>query len=73
MTELQQPRISVIVPVYNVEAYVERCLASLAAQTYPQTEFLVIDDCSADGSGQICDAWAARDRKSTRLNSSHMA
>ncbi len=61
MTELQQPRISVIVPVYNVEAYVERCLASLAAQTYPQTEFLVIDDCSADGSGQICDAWAARD------------
>lgn len=56
-----EPKISVIVPVYMVEAYVNRCLASLAAQTWPNMEVIVVDDCSPDGSGQICDSWAARD------------
>ncbi len=59
--EEQKPRISVIVPVYNVEAYVEKCLASLAAQTYPNMEIILVDDASTDGGGCICDAWAARD------------
>ena len=58
-----KPKISVIVPVYNVEAYVEKCLASLAAQTYPNMEVIVVDDASTDGGGTICDAWAARDRR----------
>ena len=58
-----KPKISVVVPVYNVEAYVEKCLASLAAQTYPNMEVIVVDDASADGGGSICDAWAARDRR----------
>lgn len=58
-----KPKISVVVPVYNVEAYVEKCLASLAAQTYPNMEVLVVDDTSTDGGGPICDAWAARDRR----------
>lgn len=60
---LERPRISVIVPVYKVEAYVEKCLASLAAQTYPNMEVIVVDDASPDGSGPLCDAWAARDRR----------
>lgn len=59
--EEQKPRISVIVPVYNVEAYVKKCLASLAAQTYPNMEIILVDDASTDGGGRICDAWAARD------------
>ena len=60
---LERPRISVIVPVYKVEAYVEKCLASLSAQTYPNMEVIVVDDASPDGSGPLCDAWAARDRR----------
>lgn len=60
---LERPRISVIVPVYKVEAYVEKCLASLSAQTYPNMEVIVVDDASPDGSGSLCDAWAARDRR----------
>ncbi|MBQ5951108.1 MAG: glycosyltransferase [Lachnospiraceae bacterium] len=54
-------RISVIVPVYNVERYVERCLESLVSQTYRNLEILVIDDGSTDQSGSLCDAYAAKD------------
>ena len=57
----EKPLISVIVPVYNVEPYVEKCLASIAAQTYSNIEILVIDDASKDGSGRICDACAVKD------------
>ena len=45
-----------IVPVYNVEGYLEDCLESLLAQTYPSFEILLIDDASRDNSGAICDA-----------------
>lgn len=60
---MMEPKISVVVPVYKVEAYVEKCLASLAGQTYPHMEVIMIDDCSPDGSGQICRRWAARDSR----------
>ncbi len=59
----ERPLISVIVPVYNVEGYLETCLASLAAQTYSHMEVILVDDASTDGGGRICDAWAARDRR----------
>ena len=52
-----------IVPVYNVEGYLEDCLESLLAQTYPSFEILLIDDASRDNSGAICDAYAARDSR----------
>ena len=48
-------RVSVIVPVYNVEKYVERCIRSLLRQSYPNYEIILIDDCSPDRSGSICD------------------
>ena len=57
------PLISVIVPVYNVEGYLEDCLESLLAQTYPSFEILLIDDASRDNSGAVCDACAARDSR----------
>ena len=57
----KEPLISVVIPVYNVEPYLDRCLASLAAQTYRRIELIVIDDASADGSGGICDRWAAKE------------
>ena len=48
-------KISVIVPVYNVEAYLERCVESILQQTYTHFELILINDGSSDSSGQICD------------------
>lgn len=53
--------LSVIVPVYNVEAYLEECVDSLLKQSYLNTEILLIDDGSVDKSGKICDACALKD------------
>lgn len=55
------PLLSVIVPVYNVEAYLNQCIASITGQTYPNLEILLVDDGSTDASGSICDDWAKRD------------
>lgn len=55
------PLISVIVPVYNVEKYLDRCLQSIADQTLGDFEALLVDDGSSDSSGAICDRWAQRD------------
>lgn len=52
MTLALQPLVSVIVPVYNVERYVDDCLASIRAQTYANLEILLVEDCSTDGSLQ---------------------
>ena len=53
-------KISVIVPVYNVEAYLERCVESILQQTYAHFELILINDGSTDSSGQICDHLASR-------------
>lgn len=53
--------VSIIVPVYNVAQYLDRCLNSLIGQTYPHIEILLIDDGSTDGSGALCDRWQERD------------
>lgn len=55
--------ISVIVPVYNVAAYLPECLQSILQQDYRELEVIVIDDGSTDDSGAICDAWAVRDSR----------
>ena len=57
------PLISVIVPVYNVEQYLDQCMHSIVAQSYRHLEILVVDDGSTDGSGAMCDQWAARDSR----------
>ena len=55
--------ISVIVPVYNVEKYLERCVKSIAAQTYKDLEILLIDDGSTDKSGEMCDDFQQTDSR----------
>lgn len=60
--------VSIIVPVYNAEPYLERCVNSLICQTYEQLEILLIDDGSTDGSGRICDRWS---RVDTRIHVVH--
>ena len=55
------PKISVIVPAYNVEKYLHRCIDSILAQTFTDFEVLLIDDGSKDKSGEICDEYAKKD------------
>ena len=55
--------ISVIVPIYNVEAYLPRCIESILHQTYANLEVLLIDDGSTDGSGRICDEYCKKDSR----------
>lgn len=58
-----RPLISVVVPIYKVEAYLPQCLDSLVEQTYRNLEIILVDDGSPDGCGAICDAYAARDSR----------
>ena len=58
-----EPLISVIVPVYKVEAYLPQCLDSICGQTYHNLEILLVDDGSPDRCGEICDQYAARDSR----------
>lgn len=61
--DMQQPLISVIVPIYNVEKYVRKCLDSLVAQTLREIEVICIDDGSTDRSGEIADEIARDDAR----------
>ena len=57
------PKISIIVPVYNVEQYLPRCIDSILNQSFADFELLLIDDGSKDKSGAICDEYAAKDSR----------
>ncbi len=55
--------ISIIVPVYKVEAYLDQCVQSIVDQTYKNLEIILVDDGSPDNCGAMCDAWAAKDSR----------
>ena len=58
---MNEEKISIIVPVYKVEDYLERCIDSIVNQTYKNLEILLVDDGSPDNCGKICDEYAAKD------------
>jgi len=60
---MQTPKVSVIIPVYQVEAYLSRCVDSILAQTFAAFELILVDDGSSDAGGEICDAYAAKDSR----------
>ena len=57
------PLISVIVPIYNVEKYLARCVDSIVNQTYKNLEIILVDDGSPDRCPQMCDDYAKKDRR----------
>ena len=60
---MMEPLISVIVPVYNAEAFLDQCLESITTQSYHRLEIIVVEDGSTDSTGQKCDLWAKRDER----------
>ena len=58
---LNMAKISVIIPIYNAEVYLENCLESIKNQSFTDYEVLLIDDGSTDNSGKICDVFATKD------------
>ncbi len=58
-----EPLISVIVPVYKVEKYLDRCVESIVNQTYTNLEIILVDDGSPDNCPQMCDDWASKDSR----------
>lgn len=66
-----EPLISVIIPVYNVEKYLNKCITSVVEQTYKNLEIIIVDDGSTDQSPEICDEWKKRDSRIQVVHSSN--
>lgn len=63
MGKTREPLISVIVPVYNVEKYLPKCIESICGQTFHNLEIILVDDGSTDDSGKICDSYKEKDAR----------
>ncbi len=59
----KQPLISIIMPVYNAELYIEAAISAIVAQTFTDWELILVNDASGDRSGSICDDWSSKDER----------
>lgn len=59
----KKPEVSIIIPVYNVEKYLDRCVQSVVLQTFALIEIILVDDGSTDTSGSLCDFWGKKDNR----------
>lgn len=71
MSHMEEQMISIIVPIYNVESYLEECLEAIRVQTYQNFEVLLIEDGSTDKSPEICDKFCRMDSRFLVLNGKH--
>lgn len=55
--------VTIVLPIYNVEQYLDRCMKSVVDQTYSNIEIIMVDDGSTDSSGKMCEKWARRDKR----------
>ena len=55
--------VSVVVPIYNVEKYLDRCINSIVNQTYKNLEIILVDDGSPDRCPEMCDLWGKKDKR----------
>lgn len=60
---MQNILVSVIVPIYNVEPYIERCISSIVNQSHRNLDIILVDDGSPDQCPYICDKWAIKDER----------
>lgn len=67
-TIINEPVVSIIIPIYNTSEYLERCINSVIAQTYKNIEIILVNDGSTDDSGKICEEYAVKD---SRINVIH--
>ena len=63
-----ESKISVIIPIYNVEKYLDKCINSVVSQTYTNLEIILVNDGSIDNSRKICDEWASKDKRIIVIN-----
>lgn len=71
MENKKEPSISVIVPVFNTERFLEECIVSIINQSFDDLQIILVDDGSTDGSGQICDRFAEKDERITVIHQSN--
>ena len=67
-SDAKQPLISILVPVYNVEKYIDRSINSITRQTYKNLEIIIVDDGSTDRSREMCDRWGQIDKRITVIH-----
>lgn len=60
---MEDKKVSIAIPIYNVENYLDRCVKSIVNQTYKNLEIILVDDGSTDGCGKICDEWVKKDNR----------
>ena len=64
-------QISIIVPIYNTEKYLPKCINSILSQTHTNLQIILVDDGSTDASGEICDEYAGKDNRIMVIRQNH--